>query len=184
MTQQYNFILFFCNKSAHMVEGLSVPPPKSCAETLLCYAAHVLLRQYQIHIWKHTEVQCWENLKEPFLETAAAEPTLAASHRAWRMWGSTTIPAPRGGKLCLDNCIEKKGTKMKANITHLKRQWNLWAKALMETWWHYILTHGTVSEKKKSCICHPLGAALCRTSQYTYLLTCSSRPKSEAEVDS
>lgn len=98
--------------------------------------------------------------------------------------GSTIIPAPRGGKLCLDNCIEKKGTKMKANITHRKRQWNLWAKAIMETRWHYILTHGTVFEKKKSCICHPLGAAPCRTSQYTYLLTWSSRPKSEAEADS
>lgn len=49
MTQQYNFILFFCNKSTHTAEGLQ-PPPKPCAETFLYYAAHILLRQYQVHI--------------------------------------------------------------------------------------------------------------------------------------
>lgn len=183
MTQQYNFILVFCNKSTHTFEGLSLPPPKSCADTSTVgctRATHVRTDNIEFtseNINKFSIERIWGNL---FGKSSCR----AASRGVWRSWNTTT-PAPGTGKLCSDR--DKLHWEHWARSEHsapLERPWNLWARAIGETLWNYILTHGTVSEKKKTCIWHPLAEVPSRTSPFTYFLTCISWPKPAAEVAS
>lgn len=117
MTQQYNFILVFCSKSTHTFEGLSLPPPKSCADTSMVgctRATHVRTDNIEFtseNINKFSIERIWGNL---FGKSSCR----AASRGVWRSWNTTT-PAPGPGKLCSDNCIESTGPEV--STMHLWR---------------------------------------------------------------
>lgn len=110
MTQQYNFISVFCNKSTHTLEGLSLPPPKSCTDTSMggcTRATHVRTDNIEFtseDINKFSTERIWGNL---FGKSSCR----AASCGVWCSWNITT-PAPGMGKLCLDHtALRTRGQK-------------------------------------------------------------------------
>lgn len=144
MTQQYKFILIFCNKAHTRLRGfpcLLLNPAQRHLYVILhtFYSDNIEFTSENIN--KFSVERIWENLFGNSSSRAYTSSfTQSLAHVEEHNYTSS-----KGDKLCFHNCTEKNGTKINASIlrdNETSRQKLLW-----RLHGNTFLTHGTVWNK-------------------------------------